>query len=150
MPDRYEDVNRVWGDRVFGRYAGFTDRPGRYLVAAILAVALIVLGGWQIGWWFAGQNVNRESHLIRNSYSNQQTLRDEITANVQNVFAINAQIAEDPSAAPALKAQRVAVVNIICGDAVQVVGDPLAPSQASFINANCEAGSVRPGSPYTH
>lgn len=150
---RYDDINRVWGDRAFKGYAGATDHPGRWVVGGTLAlvavIAVVVLGGWLIGWWFTGQNVNRESHVLRNSYANQQTLREQITQNIGNVLSVTTQIAETPSAAAQLKAQRVAIVNIVCGDAAQVAGDPLSPDQASFIKTNCEAGSIRPGSPYS-
>ena len=152
---RYDDVNRTWDDRAFKAYSKFTDRPGVGLTIGVLAlaavIAVVVLGGWWVGWWFKGQNVNRESHMLRNSYANQQTLRDQITQNIGNVLAIGTDIAATSGdEQQALKAQRVAVVNIVCGDAEQVTGDPLAPDQASFVAANCEAGSIRPGSPYTH
>lgn len=149
---RYDDVNRVWDDRAFGAYAKATDHPRRYLLAGTLAVvtvvAAIVLGGWLIGWWFARQNVNRESHILRNSYANQQTLRDQITQNIGNVLSISTQIVEDPSAATQLRAQRAAVVSIVCGDAAQIAGDPLQAQQAQFISANCDAGAISPTSPY--
>lgn len=151
---RYDDVNKVWGDRAFKSYAKATDSPARYIIgglmASILVLALIVWGGWQIGWWFTNQNVNRESHLIRNSFGNQQTLRDQITQNIGTVLSITSQIAQDPSAADQLKAQRIAVVSIVCGDAAQVTGDPLAADQASFIKTNCYAGNISPSSPYSH
>ncbi len=115
---------------------------------ALVLVAAIVLGGWEAGWWFAGQNVNRQSHILRNSYANQQTLRDQITQNIGNVLSISSQIAESPGAAAPLKAQRAAVVSIVCGDAAQVAGDPLNAEQAGFIAANCVAGSISPTSQY--
>lgn len=150
MSDRYDDLNKVWDDRSFSSYSKFTDHPGRYivggLVAAVLLIGVLTFGGWEIGWWFKGQNVNRESHILRNSYANQQTLRDQITAQIGNVLSIGPQIAEEPSAAPQLKAQRAAIVNIVCGDAVQVVGDPLPSSQATFIKSNCLDGSINPSS----
>lgn len=151
---RYDDVNKAWGDRAFKGYAGATDNPRRYILGGFLAlvavIAVIVLGGWWIGWWFTGQNVNRESHVLRNSYANQQTLRDQITANIGNVLSVTTQIAEVPASAPELKAQRVAIVNIVCGDAAQLTGDPLASDQAQFIKANCYAGNISPASAYNH
>lgn len=149
---RYDDVNKAWDDRAFKSYSGFTDRPGRWIavgtIATVLVIAALVLGGWWIGWWFKGQDINRESHLIRNGYANQQTLRDQITQNIGNVLAVTAQIAQDPAAAGALKAQRIAIVNIVCGDAAQVAGDQLGSDQAQFIKTNCFAGSINPTSPY--
>jgi len=117
-------------------------------VLALVVTCALAFGGWEAGWWFTNQNVNRQSHVLRNSYANQQTLRDQITQNIGTVLAITSQIAEDPGAGAALKAQRAAVVAIVCGDAAQVVGDPLNSEQAGFIAANCLAGSVSPTSQY--
>ena len=153
---RYDDVNKVWEDRAFKGYARITDRPGFHIAAGItglvIVIALIVLGGWQIGWWFTNQNVNHESHVLRNSYANQQTLRDQITQNIGTVLSVSTQIAEtnDVGVTASLKAQRVAVVNIVCGDAAQLAGDSLAADQAQFISANCQAGSISSASPYNH
>lgn len=151
---RYHDVNRVWDDRAFKSYSRFSDRPGRYIAAGAAVLALIavvvVFGGWWIGWWFKGQNVNREAHLFRNSYANQQTLRDQITQNVGNVLAISTQITEANKGTKAtLRAQRYAVAQIVCQDADQVAGDPLPADQQTFVKANCEAGNVSPSSIYS-
>lgn len=126
-----------------------TTRGVLGIAGAILLVAVIVVGGWQIGWWFRTQNVNRESHLIRNGYANQQTLRDQITQNISNVLDVSVQIAGAPAAQrPSLVAQRAAIVSIVCGDAAQVAGDPLDAQQSQFVDANCEAGAISPSSVY--
>lgn len=116
--------------------------------AAIVVIAAIVLGGWEIGWWFNTQNVNREAHLNRNGYSNQQTLRDQINQNISNVQSLTVQISEIPGSASQLKAQRYAIVNMVCSSALQVTGDPLPPFDAQFVSTNCLGGSVNPGSVY--
>ncbi len=118
--------------------------------SVILLTGALILGGWQAGWWFTSQNINREAHAIRNGYSNQQTLRDQITAKIGDVDTISTQIAatKDLNLAAALKAQRAAVAGIVCGDAAQVTGDPLQPQQAAWVRLNCLAGNLRPGSAY--
>jgi hypothetical protein len=118
--------------------------------SVIVLLAALVLGGWQAGWWFAGQNASRQAHLIRNGYSNQQTLREQITQQIANVDTITSQIAaiHDQNQAAALKAQRAAVAGIACQDAAEVTGDPLPAQQAAWVGKNCQAGVVRPGSPY--
>jgi hypothetical protein len=121
-------------------------------LTGLAVIAVLIVGGWRAGWWFAGQNANRQAHIIRQGYSNQQTLREQITAQIANVDTITVQIAQaagNASEVAALKSQRIAVVNIVCGDAVQVTGDPLAASQRTWIKTNCQAGVIRPGSPYT-
>ena len=116
-------------------------------IVGLVIIAAIVLGGWWAGWWFAGQNANREAHVIRQGYSNQQTIREEITSKLAEVQTITVQIAQSPEAAPQLRAQRLAVVNIVCGDANQITGDPINADQAAWVAANCSLGSINPTSP---
>jgi len=125
------------------------------VIAAILLVAAIMFGGWQLGWWFKVQNtkrqgqiINIQAHNFRQSYGTQQALRDQITQNIGNVLTVTSQIAEDPSDAGSLKAQRAAIMSIVCSQAAQVTGDPLTPDQASFISTNCLAGALNPASQY--
>lgn len=113
------------------------------LVGATVILSGLILGGWQAGWWFTKHNVNREAHVIRNSYGNQQTLRDQITAKLGDVTGLDSQIAANPSDVVQLKAQRHAVANIVCQDAEQVSGDPLPIDQAQWISTNCVMGSAK-------
>lgn len=65
---------------------------GIAMVVAALA-ALVIVGGWAAGWWFTNQNTQREAHMIRNGYANQQTLREQITAQIANTDTLTTQIA---------------------------------------------------------
>jgi len=114
----------------------------------LLVLAALILGGWAAGWWFTNQNIGREAHAIRNGYSNQQTLREQITAQIANVDTLTTQIAasKDRNLIAALKAQRASIAGIACQDAAGVTGDPLPAQQAQWVTANCAAGVVRPGS----
>ncbi len=119
--------------------------------AGVLALlAGLILGGWRAGWWFTTQNTAREAHNIRNGYSNQQSLRDQITAKLADVSTITVQIAstKDAGIISALRAQRAAVAGIVCQDASEVTGDPLPAGQQAWAAGNCQAGSLRPGTPY--
>jgi hypothetical protein len=120
------------------------------VVGVLVLVGAFVLIMWQAGWWFAGQNAGREAHLIRNGYSNQQTLREQITTQIATVDGITTQIAAttDTGLISALKAQRMAIAATVCQDAAEVSGDPLPAQQAEWAAANCQAGTVRPGSTY--
>lgn len=123
------------------------------IIGGLLALSIIagvIIGGWQAGWWLRNQNTSREAHMIRNGYSNQQTLREQITQQIGNVDTITTQIAgtHDPNLISALKAQRAAVAAIVCQDAAEVTGDPLPAQQAKWAAMNCQAGNVRPGSIY--
>ncbi len=121
-----------------------------WVALALAAVALF--GGWQLGWWFHGQNVNREARLSQRSYARQTSLRDDISTKLGAVHDITVQLADPavtPQQAAALKAQRLSIVRIACQDAAQVnqVSD-LAPDQQTFVGANCADGDVAIGSEY--
>ena len=117
-----------------------------WVIAAVLVIGGITVGGWRLKWWLAAKSVNYQSHIIRNSYSNQQTLRDQITQDISNILQINTQLTQtnNNSEKAALKAQRIAEGNILCQQASEVVGDPLPSQQQSFISENCYAGAVSP------
>lgn len=119
---------------------------GAGALAVLIAVITIL---WQVGWIFTNSDTNRQSHLNRSGYEYQQTLREQITAQIANTATLTTQIAAsaDPNLIAALKAQRMAVAGIACQDAAETTGDPLPAQQAQWVTANCQAGTVRPGSP---
>lgn len=113
-------------------------------VAGLALATGVILGGWEAGWWFTNQNANREGHVIRNSYSNQQTLRDQITKGLGDVTDMDRQIAgATGDNKTALTAQRKAIANQVCSEAEQVSGDPLPDDQASWVSQNCVMGSAK-------
>ena len=118
---------------------------GAFAVVAGLAVlGGVILGGWQAGWWFTNQNVNREAHVIRNSYSNQQTLRDQITKGIGDVTDMDRQITQaSGDNKTALTAQRRAIANQVCSEAEQVTGDELPSDQQDWVGTNCVMGSAK-------
>lgn len=120
-------------------------------IASLAALAGIVIGGWQLNWWLKSANANRTAHVIRQGYSNQQTLREQITVNIGTVLSVSTQIAEssgDPQVQGTLRAQRTAILAIVCQDADEVTGDQLPLDQQTFVQANCLAGVVNPSSSY--
>lgn len=124
---------------------------GILLVAA--AIAAVVIAGWQLGWWMQSASVNRQGHIIRNSYGNQQTLRDRIDQHLSGqggVLDISTQISrtQDPAVRQQLAAQRYAVLGMLCREAEQVSGDPLPPDQARFVGQNCAGAGVSATSQY--
>lgn len=109
------------------------------LVAAVLVVG-ISIAGWKLDWFVTNANTNRQAHVIRNGYSNQQTLREEITRKIADVKDMDTQIAaQTPTMdiVPQLTAQRKAIVAMVCQDAAQISGDPLPASQGAFVASNC-------------
>lgn len=126
------------------------DISASKIVAFLLILFLIIGGGslaaWRIGWIFAQKNADLQAHVIRHGYSNQTTLRDQITQNIGNVSTLTVQIIQvantNPALSSSIQAQRYAIAGIVCRDADQITGDPLPADQAQFVAANCSAGSV--------
>lgn len=121
----------------------------------VLAAVLILGGGftlaaWQMGWWFASHSATRQAEVTQNGYSNQTTLRQQVTTQLAAVTSLTTQLAEagkDQSMVAALKAQRMSIGGIVCQDASQITGTPLPPQQAQWVSGNCLDGSVSPNSP---
>ena len=139
------------------RIAGLTVGAFCAVAAGVILLGALIIGGWQAGWWFTVQNAQRqgrlnniEAHNIRDGYSNQTSLREQITAQIGNVDTATTQIAatKDQSLISALTAQRAAFAATVCQDVSEVSGDPLPAQQAEWAAANCQAGNVRPGSTF--
>lgn len=131
-----------------GFYRGFWKWFGVGIFCLVLLAALIV-GGWQAGWWFAGQNVNRETHIIQNSDSNQRALVADITEKIGDVETATVQMdAASGQQYADLHAQRLGFARQACGDAAQLSSaDVLGDNVPQWIATNCTAGTLSPSSP---
>jgi branched-subunit amino acid permease len=146
MSRSYDDISPKDVYRETGRWFS----PVLVVMLAVIGIALIgTLVCWRAGWWFTAQNATRQAEVIQNGYSNQSTLRAQVTSKLADVTTVTTQIAaaKDTGEITALKAQRAAIAGIICGDAAQITGPPLPPDQAQWVTANCSDGTVSPGSP---
>ena len=108
--------------------------------AAVVLIFVIVFGGYELGWFFKNNSTQRNAHLNRSGYEAQATYRDEATRQIANVSAIDVQLA-DPSISAdekvALKAQRTAIVQIVCTDYNHLQGD-ISLNITQFATANCQ------------
>lgn len=132
--------------------AGAAIAFGRWFwvfACSIVLIGALIVGGWQAGWWFTAQNATRQAELTQNGYSNQMTLRQQITTQLAIVETITTQIAaagNDTSLTTALLAQRTGIAGIVCADAAQISGSPLPAQQGQWAAANCQDGTLSPGS----
>lgn len=136
-----------------------------FLLAAVVAIAvfgLIVLVGWQAGWWFRTQDTNRQAQLDKQGIGYQLPLQTQIGDEIGQVLQINSELSGavgDQATQAPVNAQRVGVLDAqrkgtvvnICQKAAQVnSATPLSGDQAQFVADNCFAGTIKPGSPYNH
>lgn len=113
------------------------------LVAAGIVLAGVIFAGWEAGWWFKAQGVDKQSHINRNSYGAQQSMRDQFTNLLTTAATINYELAQEPSNADALAAQQRAIQNQACSIAQQITGDPLPADQQDWVSLHCELGHYK-------
>ena len=138
--------------------AGVIRETWRWLPAwvVVLFVVLAVGGavtwaGSAFGWWLSAQDATHQAENTQNGYANQSTLRAQVTSKLADVDTVTTQIAgagADASLVTALKAQRMGIAGIVCGDAAQISGTPLPAGQAQWVSVNCLNGDVSPQSTY--
>lgn len=110
-------------------------------LGGLLAIAVVVVGGWRANWWFKEQNVERQAHIYRKSYANQERLREDAAEKIADVRAIEVQVAElgggEPAVAKPLEAQAEAIAEIACRDIAQVTETE--PELEAFAATSCAA-----------
>lgn len=109
---------------------------GLWAVLAAIVIVLVVVGGYLGGWWLKTDVTNRNSKLVRGSFEQQTTYRDEMIRRISDVQSIDLQIAQSPELRPQLEAQRRAIVNIVCRDNTHIQGG-LDNSIAAFVSKEC-------------
>jgi hypothetical protein len=117
---------------------------------ALALIGGLVYAGHAFGWWLSAQDATHQAENTQNGYSNQTTLRQQVTSQLATVYSLTTQIAEakgDQSLVSALVPQREQVAATVCSDAGQITGTPLPVQQAQWVAANCSAGTVSPNSP---
>lgn len=137
-------------------YRSDTVRDGVGAVFAFLAVialiGIITLVGWQAGWWFHTQDINRQAQLDKQGVGYQVPLQTQIGDEIGQVLQLNRQLAGDlnnPGLVATDSAARRNTVIRICQQAAQVnPAIPLQGDQAVFVGQNCLAGTIAPASPY--
>jgi hypothetical protein len=116
------------------------------LIGAGVVIVAVVLVGWNVGWWFTAQNVNRRAHITQNQYNTQEGYLSAISNDVANLDGIVAQEPGSPNQA-ALRAQAEAVAGQACLEANLLTGSvPVPASMATWIKTNCQAGALSPTS----
>lgn len=99
------------------------------IVGGVILVIALCIAAWQLNWFVAEKNQNRQAEINAKSYNRQSSLVTEIVRDIRD--------AETPNI-PA--AQRAAIVNRICDDSALLTGTiQLSISTQRFINKECPA-----------
>ncbi len=108
-------------------------------IASLLLLAIIVVGGWQLGWWMKSYSTSRNARIYQQSYGAQSANINEVESLIVTAKGISVQLADPNTPASetsALKAQQVAVTNEICSRALTIT-PPLPSTEAAFVAAHC-------------
>jgi hypothetical protein len=129
------------------KYDGSSDVTvaGRSLVlgsVAVVATGALIFGGWQAGWWFRTQNVNRSAAINRQSLGFQQARVDEITRKYADykTLKVTTSTTQDADQQAQLNAQVAALQSIICSDFTQLTPSykaTLDPATIDSLNVTC-------------
>lgn len=97
------------------------------ILALLIAMPLIIVGGYVGGWWLREDVVNRGAEIRQDTYGRQNALVEQILDDIRE--------AERPGV-PAN--QRTAIVDIVCDSAAKLTGSIELPSNAeTFVNREC-------------
>ena len=129
------------------KYDGKDDATvgGRALVLgsiAVIATGALIFGGWEAGWWFKAQNVNRSAAINRQSLGFQQARVDEITRKMADykTLKVTADTTQDPDLKSQDTAQVQALQSIICADYTQLTPTykaTLDPATVTTLDTTC-------------
>jgi hypothetical protein len=115
--------------------------PVRWTLAAagaVILIAAIAIGGWQLNWWMASSATNHVAHIYQNSYGAQSSDEQQAQNLISQIDTVSSQIS-DPSTPSAevqsLQAQRASMTTQACG-VIANINTPT-PDVAKFASANC-------------
>ena len=108
------------------------------VVAGVVLVVGLAIGGWNLYWWMAGASTNNTAHIYHNSYGAQSADTQQVQNLAAQVATIDTQIADPTTPATevsALQAQKSAIIRQACSLAANIVS--LTPDVSQFVSLNC-------------
>lgn len=97
------------------------------VVGGLVLLVLLVIGGWQLGWWLKDETVNRNAQILQDSYGRQNALVEQILDDVREAEAGNLP-----------PQQVIAITSQICDSAAKLTGTIELPMSAqAFVAREC-------------
>jgi hypothetical protein len=126
-------------------------RSATGVVAAVVVVAALIVGAWQVGWIFKTANTNRDATLRQQGTGNQSAMVSEIPQKIADVARYTLQI-DNPAYADmknGIKQSRSYAAQLVCGDAAQLNSlSEIPTADQSWVVTNCVGGELSATSIY--
>lgn len=107
-------------------------------IAAILLVGLVVVGGYQLGWWLEEDAVNRSAEISDQSVNRESALREEALDQHDTVLDLRATLSTaTDDQKPALEARIAAAIDRFCDSYGQIDNVDVPDSTHQFANEEC-------------
>lgn len=115
-----------------GSFASYTDRQmvrsiRIWIVVGIVAAIAVALIGWQVGWWFKAENVERQVRVDNTNTGTQTAWRDEVLSSISDFELLD----------PADTARRGAVRRQACAIIPRLGGPYYTPEIQVFDESEC-------------
>jgi hypothetical protein len=107
-------------------------------LGALVLVAGLAVGGWQLGWWMKSYSVSRNAQIAQQSYGAQLADIQQIEQSIASINSVNVQLTTAPATEKAqLVAQKQALVNQACQFASLVNPGNMPSTVATFAATYC-------------
>lgn len=120
------------------RILGMTVAAFASVAAGVILLGALIIGGWQAGWWFTAQNVNRTDKVTQQGYANQSALSAQVTAEFSDIAREQADEQQTPANKTFDQPQIITQAGQICQQLPQFApGYTIDPQWRSWEHANC-------------
>lgn len=110
------------------------------VIGGLAFAAVVLVGGWQLGWWLKSSATNHQAQIYQQSYGAQSADISQAQSLISEIQGINVQI-HDPSTpadeVPDLQAQQKAEINQACSVVDGIAGDLLPAAVQQWATVNC-------------
>ena len=116
-----------------GSLASYSDRQvvraiRNWVIVAVLVISAVSLIGWQVGWWFNAENVDRQVRVDNTNTGTQTAWHDEVLSSISDYELLD----------PADTARRGAVRRQACELIPRLTDEYYTPEIQAFDERECQ------------
>lgn len=109
-------------------------------LATLVLIGLVLVVGWQFGWWLKAKNVDRGARIDDRKYNRQSALQEEVIRGAAKVADLDVTVSQaTASERVPLLAQRHALVAQTCDQFYKTTGTASLPTYVrEFVAKECK------------